>query len=66
VSVVSRLANCDGACATKGAAINNKANKISFRISIHQLAVSSSAVSAGGLKPVLTCDYRLSTDIHSA
>jgi hypothetical protein len=32
-------------------AISNKANKISFRISIHQLFLSSSAFSASGLKP---------------
>jgi hypothetical protein len=32
-------------------AISNKANKISFRISFHQLVLSSSAFSASGLRP---------------
>jgi hypothetical protein len=49
-----RPENCGGGvCATKCTAMSKRANKISFRISIHQLVPSSSAFSEGGLKPVL-------------
>ena len=39
---------------------SNSANKVRFRISIHQLVPFSSAVSAGGLKPC--CERRLPSE----